>query len=230
MLKSDDGDYSYAYGVVSGKSYKLLTKKQMEDLARFKSVDELVVFLEGTDYESDIKHVRGKIIDIDELWKGIMNHFMRVYDEVVSFIPEKDSQVIEKLVMGNIEAENAEIILRMLHSGAESGRIKEMLAPCRWTEEYIDALTSSRSVKSFKDNLREKWLKEAIESSMETYEKQQTVIPIEISIEKALAKKWNAIESSISDDLKFYVGVKIDSINVIFLMRILTGTVIPSDI
>ena len=66
-MKAREGDYAYAYGVVSGMTAKLIDDKTFDELARFRSVEEVVAFLEGTDYEPEIKKFVGKTIEIENL-------------------------------------------------------------------------------------------------------------------------------------------------------------------
>ena len=126
------GDYSYAYGVVSAKSSKILSEKQMEGLAMFRSIDEVAAFLEGTEYEKDIHEAVGKTADPEKFEKAVLAHFMRLYREITSFIPKADKITLDRIVMGNIETENLEVIIRLVASGADMKNAEKLITPCSW--------------------------------------------------------------------------------------------------
>ncbi|UCC91607.1 MAG: V-type ATPase subunit, partial [Candidatus Aenigmatarchaeota archaeon] len=105
-MVSKENEYAYAYGVVSGMTAKLIDDKTFDELARFRSVEEVVAFLEGTDYEPEIKKVVGKTIDIRSLESALKKHFVRIYGSIVSSIPESDRKDLNMIISEGLRVEN----------------------------------------------------------------------------------------------------------------------------
>ncbi len=221
LLRSG-GDYSYAYGVVSGKGRKLFSRKQIEDLAMYKSVGEITAFLEGTEYERDIHGAVGKKVDPIKLEKSILNHFFRIFREIISTLPQADKETMEELIMGNIEAENMEIIIRMIHRKLDPEETGHMLTPCRWKDDFVSDIISSQSIKELVEKLGKTEYHEPLEQALDKYEDEKSTVPLETALEKFLAKKWLTLQEKIAEDLKSYIEMKIDAMNIRSLLRLIT--------
>ncbi|MBN2102369.1 MAG: V-type ATPase subunit [Candidatus Aenigmarchaeota archaeon] len=220
LLKRKGGDYSYAYGVVSGKHSKLLTYHQTENLALFKNLDELVAFLAGTEYEQDIQGAMGKRVDQDLLEKGVLSNFLRVYNEIAATLPQGDRMTLEKMTLGYIETSNLQIIIRMLHSGANPEDTARMLSPCKWSSEYVRELVESGSVEKMTGNLDAKY-REGLKDELDDYKNMDSTIPLEVKLEKMLAKDWLSLKDVMSPDLQSYIAKNVDVMNITYALRIM---------
>ena len=217
------GDYSYAYGVVSGKSSKLFTMSQLESMSMYRSLDEVVAFLSGTEYEQDISEAVGRKVDADLLERGILSNFLRIYKEIASTLPKGDHKTLEKMTMGYIKTSNLQIIIRMLHSGANPEDIMKMISPCKWSNEYARSLVESSSVEKMTEKLDAKYI-EGLKGGLIEYKKTGSIIPIEVSLEKMLVKDWLSLGGIMSPDLQSYIAKNIDVMNITFAFRIPEGS------
>lgn len=225
-LRKNGGDYSYAYGVVSGKGSKLFTKKQIEDLAMFRSVGEVTAFLEGTEYEKDIQEAVGKKVDPEKLERCIISHFTRIYKEISSFLPEADKDTLEKIIMGNIEVENLMIMMRLIRAGKDSDEIEKTVFlrdNLEIDKDVIEKLLSSKTVDEFVSNLENTAYHEFLNKAIDDYKEEDSIIPLEDALRKYLIHSWLSLEDKISDDLKSYIGKRIDIMNINYIMRTLSS-------
>ncbi len=229
-LLKKGGDYSYAYGVVSGKSSKLLSYHQTENLALFKNLDELVAFLAGTGYEQDIQKAVGKKVDPDKLEKAVLSNFMRIYNEIASHLPEGDRDTMEKMTLGYVETSNLQIIIRMVHSNADPEETKKITSPGRWTEGYIENLVKSESIKDLINKLEGSKYHEGLKEELENYEELNSTIPLEVKLEKMLVKNWLSLKDIMSDDLKSYIEKIVDMMNITYALRIMEEHIDEEDV
>jgi len=229
LLKKRGGDYSYAYGVVSGKSSKLLSYHQTENLALFKSLDEVATFLSGTEYEQDIQGAMGKMIDADKLEKGILSGFMRIYNEIAVHLPPGDRNTLAEMTMGYIGTTNLQVAIRMVHSKANPEEIKKMLSPGRWGNEFTDDIVGSGSIRDLLEKLKGTKYEVLVEE-IEEYEKTKNTISLEVRLEKLLVKRWLALKDTMSPDLQSYIAKNIDMMNITYALRITEEHVDAKDI
>jgi ATP synthase A1 C subunit len=214
-MKAKEGEYAYAYGVVSGMTAKLIDDKTFDELTRFRSVEEVVAFLEGTDYEPDLKKVIGKTIKIEDLEHALKHHFIRIYKSIVSSLPESDQEALNKIIVENLRVENLKIILRGIHSGIGSERIEEMLDMIT-DQEFLMELIKSRSVEEFVEKLEKTEYHEILEKKLPEYRELGNLLPLENSLDKYLIDSWRGIDCF---DIRRFVEIKIDTINIRTILR-----------
>ncbi len=214
-MKAREGDYAYAYGVVSGMTAKLIDDKTFDELARFRSVEEVVAFLEGTDYEPEIKKVVGKTIEIENLESALKRHFVRIYRSIVSSIPESDRKDLNRIISESLKVENLKIIMRGIHSGMEPEKIEEMLDIME-DEELITELTKAKSVEEFIAGLEKTEYHDVLESKLPEYKELGNLLPLENSLDKHMIDSWRGV---VSKDLRRFVETKTDTINIRTILR-----------
>ena len=214
-MKAREGDYAYAYGVVSGMTAKLIDDKTFDELARFRSVEEVVAFLEGTDYEPEIKKVVGKTIDIRNLESALKQHFVRIYRSIVSSIPESDRKDLNRIISESLKVENLKIIMRGIHSGMEPEEIEELLDTTE-DEEFMKELAKAKSIEEFITALEKTEYHDILESKIPKYNELGNLLPLENSLDKHMIDSWRGVASP---DLRRFVEIKIDTINIRTTLR-----------
>ncbi len=203
------------YGVVSGMTAKLIGDKTLDELTRFRSVEEVVAFLEGTDYEPEVKKVVGKTIEIRNLEYALKHHFVRIYKSIVSSIPESDQEDLNKIISEGLKVENLKIIMRGIHSGMEPEKIEELLDMIT-DEKFMTELTKAKNVEEFIANLEKTEYHDVLEKKLPEYRELGNLLPLENSLDKHLIDSWRGI---VSKDLRRFVEIKIDTINIRTLLR-----------
>lgn len=214
-MTSKEKEYAYAYGVVSGMTAKLIDDKTFDELTRFRSVEEIVAFLEGTDYEPEIKKVIGKTIQIRDLEHAFKEHFVRMFRSIVSSIPESDQEDMNKIIAESLRVENLKIIMRGIHSGMEPEKINELL-DMMFDEELTNELVGAKSVEEFIEKLEGTEYHEVLSSKIPEYRELGNLLPLENSLDKQMVDSWKGIRSL---DLQKFVETKIDTINIRTIIR-----------
>ncbi|UCC91229.1 MAG: V-type ATPase subunit [Candidatus Aenigmatarchaeota archaeon] len=214
-MASKENEYAYAYGVVSGMTAKLIDDKTFDELARFRSVEEVVAFLEGTDYEPEIKKVVGKTIDIQNLENALKKHFVRIYNSIISSIPESDRKDLNRIISEGLRAENLKIIMRGIHSGMEPEKIEEML-DMKEDEEFMKELAKAKSIEEFIEKLGETEYHDVLKSEIPKYNELGNLLPLENSLDKHMIDSWRGISSKV---LRRFVDIKIDTIHIRTILR-----------
>lgn len=220
-MSSKESEYAYAYGVVSGMTAKLITDKTFGELAGFRSVEEVVAFLEGTDYEHEIKKVIGKTIDIRELESALRRHFVRMYEGIVSSIPESDREDMDRVASEGMKAENIKIIMRGIHSGMEAQRIEGLM-----DFESVKDLAGSKSMEEFIDRLEGTGYHGILKERIGDYREKGNLLPLENAIDKQLIDSWKEVRSP---DLKAFVRMKIDATNIRTILRCRISGIPPKE-
>lgn len=231
-------EYAYAYGIVSGKTGKLFDSRTFDELVMFKSVEEVAAFLEGTDYEHDLREAVGKRINVDLMERSLLNHFKRIYQDVVSSLPVFDSEMLDRIIMGKFRIDNLKIIMRSIHSGKGREEIENDLYPI-FDHETTKKLLDSENVRQFVSRLKGIPGQAALDKKLEEYEKTNSLLPLEIALDKEFLESWDKKFSSESkstmnsvlfvltgrrrlsfpEELQYFIGLRTDVTNIKTLLR-----------
>lgn len=225
--------YAYAYGVVSGKTGKLFDSRTFDELVMARSVEEVAAFLEGTDYEPDLREAVGKKINVDLMERSLVNHFRRVYEEIISSLPAFDRDMFDRMIMGKFRTDNLKIIMRSIHSGKSKEEIGEALYPA-FDHDTTKKLLESENMRQFVSRLENIQGQDVLEEKLDEYEKTNDLLPLEIAIDKEFLESWNKKFSdefnsvinhvlfvligrrrlSFPEELQYFVGLRTDVTNI----------------
>lgn len=214
-MTSNESAYAYAYGVVSSMTAKLMEDKKFDELSRFRSVEEILAFLEGTDYEEEIKRVAGKTIDVKETEKALERHFIRVYGEIVSSIPEKDRSDFDRVMLERFREGNLKIIMRGIHSGMGKEEIAGMLGT-ETDGKLLEDLAGSETLEEFAEGLSGTPYHKALWDRMPEYNESGSLLPLENSMDRCLVESWREVSS---ESIREFVDMETDVINIMTILR-----------
>ena len=215
MKKTKDSAYAYAYGVVSSMTGKLLDEKTYDELARFRSVEEVLAFMEGTDYEHEIKKVVGKTIRIKDVENALKSHFIRVYEGIVSSIPDTDRAEFNKVILEGLRFENLKVILRGIHSELGSEKIIETLETSM-DSKLMAELAESKDLEEFAEKLESMEYHYVMKEELEKYKETGDLLPLENAIDKYLVNSWSKISCI---EIKEFTDIRTDMINIMTILR-----------
>lgn len=223
MKKTKDSEYAYAYGVVSSMAGKLAEDKTYEELVRFRSVEEVLAFMEGTDYEQEIKKVVGKTIDIKEVENALKRHFVRVYGQIVSSIPANDRAEFDRIMLESFRAENLKVVMRGIHAGIEPAKIMERLET-ETDKGLMEELSQSKDMEEFAKKLEGTGYGGVIMERLENYKETKSLLPIENAIDRHLVGTWGDISLA---EIKKFADIRTDIINIRTILRCKTSGIPP---
>lgn len=216
MLGNKEGEYAYAYGVISGKAVKLLRERDLEDLAQFRNVEEILAYLEGTDYEEDIRNVVKKKIDIGEVENALMKHFLRLYEEITSTIPTKEKTAVDRTVREDLVVRNLKIILRGIHSGMDREELRRLVGP-GLESELRSELLEAENIEDVVERLKETPYYSPLEEILPQYNEEEEILPLENTLDRELVKRWK--EEELSEEMETFIGVRSDVLNIRTLVK-----------
>ncbi|MEE9323723.1 MAG: V-type ATPase subunit, partial [Candidatus Aenigmarchaeota archaeon] len=111
--------------------------------------------------------------------------------------------------------ENLKIIMRGIHSGMEFEKIEELLDMIA-EEEFMTELTKAKNVEEFVAGLEKTEYHDVLEKKLPEYRELGNLLPLENSLDKHMIDSWRGI---VSKDLRRFVDIKIDTINIRTLLR-----------
>ena len=103
--------YAYGWGLVSGLSSQLFTKKDFESLIISKDVSDLLNQLSTTPYNPYLKSI-GVNPSLYEIQKRIDSSFENSYDLVCSCLDDKDRHMVDLLMRGLWDLQNLKTYIR----------------------------------------------------------------------------------------------------------------------
>ncbi len=104
-VECKDMMYAYSLGLVSGLSAKILAKKDFEQMANSKDLNETLYYLENTIYVG-VGRTKSPAAGINAFDDSITVCFSNAYREAASTLPQKDRAMLDTLFKGLWDLEN----------------------------------------------------------------------------------------------------------------------------
>jgi len=116
--------YGYSNARVYGMMGLLLTKADMEDLIRVKTIAGMFELLQRTAYKEDMTRLESD--DPTAIEAGTVKHFSRIIRKIISFTPKDDLPALKALIKRWVFL-NLNIILNAKRSGVPFSSIRDHL-------------------------------------------------------------------------------------------------------
>ena len=177
------GNYAYAGARVKAKKSLLLTKDNYPKLLMM-DLNEIGRFMGETQYKTEMNNLGSKYSGVDLIELGTSKNLARTYKDIISFC-EGDLKEMVSNYLVRWDIWNVKTILRGKHAGVSLEEIQEDLVLAgNMSEETISTLLSKDSVSDILATLRKKQGILIPAEVVQSFEKNDTLAPIEDYLDK----------------------------------------------
>lgn len=216
------GNYAYVTARVKAKKSLLISKDNYPKLMLM-DLNEIGRFLGETQYQVEMTELATKYDGVNLIELGTSRNLARVFTDILDYSKGDLREMLERYLM-RWDMWNVKTVLRGKYYGATAEEIQEdIVAAGRFSEEYINVLTSLETVE---DVLKEIKSKEGLaipDEVVAEYNESKTLAPIEDYLDKlyyqdvlACVKCRNKAERL----FKEFLRKEVDITNLMTLMKL----------
>ncbi|MBD3387737.1 MAG: hypothetical protein GF416_01700 [Candidatus Altiarchaeales archaeon] len=208
VLGGRDIMLSYAYGVVSGLHGRLLKSRDYELFMTAESVKEILSTLEKTSYASGIRQLTGEY-SLSEVEAVLSQSLRESYLELSGMVPEKERKALDLIVMGAWDLENIKSAVRAMRNGISQAQTYPVLGVI--SGQTLSEMVSSPGVEDMVSMLPEPY---------STYLSSASLKESPMGFDEELDRSHiRHLLSSTKGELREYVGLLVDSLNLRAILR-----------
>lgn len=122
-------EYGYVNARIRGMKSRLLSRKEVEELAAKFDVDAIISELEKTDYRAEIEDASVQYSGIACVEEALRRNLAKTFRLIYSFVKRDDAEKCTKIFLNKWDIQNIKTILRGKNIHAVSEDILESLAP-----------------------------------------------------------------------------------------------------
>jgi V/A-type H+/Na+-transporting ATPase subunit C len=141
-------DHGYSSARIRAMKSRLLDRAFFERLVGVKSLTELVVALEHTDYKKDLHEAVLQSPGADSLESGLRKNIVNTFDGLRGIVDSGVRPLVD-ILLGRWDVQNVKTIFRGLHHGVKAEEIIGSLVPAGSIDEAtLEALAGQSSVRA----------------------------------------------------------------------------------
>ena len=122
-------EYGYVNARIRGMKSRLLSRKEVEELAAKFDVDAIISELEKTDYRAEIEDASVQYSGIACVEEALRRNLAKTFRLIYSFVKRDDAEKCTKIFLNKWDIQNIKTILRGKNIHAVPQEILESLAP-----------------------------------------------------------------------------------------------------
>jgi V/A-type H+/Na+-transporting ATPase subunit C len=141
-------DHGYSSARIRAMKSRLLDREFFERLVGIKSLTELVVALEQTDYKKDLHEAVLQAPGAESLESGLRKNIVNTFDGLRRIVDGRVRPLVD-ILLGRWDVQNIKTILRGLHHGVNTDEIIGSLVPAGSIDEAtLEALAAQSDVRA----------------------------------------------------------------------------------
>lgn len=212
------GRYPYTYARVSAMRSKLIKRDDYNKLMKMK-LNEVIKFLEESEYKKEIDELSVKYSGIELLEVSINKNLTRVLEKLKR-ISTKNLKMVVQSYMNMKDLENLKTIIRAKFTNFKEDEIKRLLIPVgTFTEEQLIELFKKDSVEDVARSLKFLTLEEEIKS----FKEKSNLFEIENKLDRYYYNKIIELSRKLPRQgnlLREFLGNEIDVMNLKTMLRL----------
>ena len=220
-------EYGYVNARIRGMKSRLLSRKEVEELAAKFDVDAIISELEKTDYRTEIEDASVQYSGIACVEEALRRNLAKTFRLIYSFVKRGDAEKCTKIFLNKWDIQNIKTILRGKNIHAVSQEILESLAPAGALDDAtLIELVKQPDVKAVIDLLAT-WRIEyskPLTQHFKEYSDRKDLVVLEYGLDKFYYKNVLDIVNGDSYDegiIRGIVTTEIDVTNIKSILRII---------
>lgn len=174
--------------------------------------------------ELELLLTRREELRLAEIDRALTRSFISVHNLLAKMCPEDTRNFLKLNYLKKYEFENLKTIIKAIHRGIPPDKIWELLLlPISGEDEELTELITLESIAQLKDALRDEFAKKAVLEAFEVYEKTNSTIPLELSLDRVLYMQlWDMLSTLPKGDRAWafrLLGMRVDLLNILALLR-----------
>lgn len=217
--------YAFINARVRAMMSKLLTKEVIDSLIDAKDFRTVVGLLEQSSYGSRLETLQFEEINSENLDRIFSEDFINTFNTVFNISPHTVKECLNKIRM-KFEARTLKTILRAKAANLILEEAMRYLIPVgSFSREFCEELLKEKkSLREIVESIPIQVFRDTLEENWKIYEETQSILPLEIAVDKAAFKEiWKYIEDEMSgldkQIVEHVIGTEIDTINIKIILR-----------
>ncbi len=220
-------EYDYVNARIRGMKSRLLSRKELEELAAKFDVDAITSELEKTPYRAEIEDASVKYSGIACVEEALRRNLAKTFRLIYSFVKGEDAEKLIKIFLNKWDIQNIKTILRGKNIHVVAQEILESLAPAGALDEAtLVELVKQPDVKAVIDLLAT-WRIEyskPLTQHFKEYSERKDLVVLEYALDKFYYKNALDIVNGDSYDegiIRGMITTEIDVTNIKSVLRII---------
>jgi len=228
----DLAPFAYTNARIRSMEARLLSKDKLDELIEAGGINELIGFLDDTEYGPYISEVMNELHDPIAIEKALNMHLADVYQTLSTISPDEAKKTLN-LLAKKFDIKNIKTLLRAKYVGLNEEETFKLLIPLGTIPvNKLRELSETKSVDEVVSGLEGTEYAPVLSEALAKFEQTNNLLPLELALDKYLLEKlWKTvgIEGKEKDLFKEFIGrmVDIESIKVILRGK---ADKLPSDV
>ncbi|AEF96176.1 V-type ATP synthase subunit C [Methanotorris igneus] len=228
----DLAPFAYTNARIRSMEARLLSEDKLNELIEAGGINELIGFLDDTEYGPYISEVMNELNDPIAIEKALNMHLADVYQTLSNISPDEAKKTLN-LLAKKFDIKNIKTLLRAKFVGLNEEETFKLLIPLGTIPvNKLRELSETKSVDEVVSGLEGTEYAPVLSEALAKFEQTGNLLPLELALDKYLLEKlWKTvgIEGKEKDLFKEFVGrmVDIESIKVILRGK---ADKLPSDV
>jgi V/A-type H+-transporting ATPase subunit C len=219
---AETAPFAYVNARVRSMESRLLKDHKMNELIEAAGANELIGFLEDTDYGPYLSEVLGQSEDPTVAEKALDTHLAHVYKTLANISPDSARKIL-KLLEKKFDVKNIKTLLRAKYVGLNAEETFKLLIPLGTIpESRLRELSETKSVEEIVNALEGTGYTTILSDALTDYEQTGKLTALEMSLDKSILESlWKnvSVDGTEKDLFKEFIGAMIDIENLKIILK-----------